>query len=635
MLNTFPRMLQDYTERRFAAMDEKRRAGFTALKTKAAMAKHVAQCRRDMKKIYALPKVKCPLNTKVTGIISTSGYSIKKLTFESRPGYLVTANIYAPEGDGPFPCTVIPCGHSMIGKAHDSYQALAAGLALRGFAVMIYDPIAQGERIEYPIPVQGCVRDHILAAKKLILVGEEFSVWRAWDGIRALDCLIETENIDMKRIGLVGQSGGGTLTSIIMSIDDRYAFAAPSCFITTYRHNLTNELPSDSEQMPRDMFAFGYEMYDHVTAFAPKPVILLTKDNDFFDNRGSREAFKHLKRVYTLLGKPGAVAFSSTPGGHAIDTPSRETLYSFFCRHAGLAAAATEAPFTPLDEKELYATPAGTAVAAGSRRVEDFVREKAAMLRKERKAFTAASFKKLLRIGTLPPLQPYRVLRPCHTNGSQWSRFAVPTEDGIAALVKYRNEKGTTAFQLPHGETAAIYVTHESSEHEITEPDAAAACTAGDAAHLFIVDTRGSGESLPITTDVGSNLYSVYAADFMYASHAFMFGDNMFGRRVLDLLCVLRQLRTQGFKKFHTIGTGMGAHTALAAAVFDTSIDKLTLIKPLTSCTDIIGLPEYRWPMSGILPDMLSLCDIPDIITHVKKRCGISVLGAFDLAVKF
>lgn len=630
MLSTFPRMLQEYTERVFNELDAERAARFAGVRTKAAMAKHAAQCRRDFKKIYALPKEKCPLNTNITGAVKEDRYEIRKVMFQSRPQYFVTANIYIPAGKGPFPGAVIPCGHTLEGKAYPRYQKLAAGLAARGFAVIIYDPIAQGERIEFD--KLGCVHEHILAAKKLLLVGEEFSVWRAWDGVRALDCLLETGAVDGKRIGIVGQSGGGTMTSVIMSIDDRYTMAAPSCFITTYRRNLENELPSDSEQIPRGVLAKGYEMFDHITAFAPKPVMILSKQNDFFDNRGSHEAFDHLKKVYGMLGQEKNIELVATPGDHSIDEVSQEKLFKFFCRHAGVPYKG-EIAVKQHALAELMVTPSGNVHTEGSRSIGDFAKDALERFASKRAGFSAAQLKKLLALPAPALPKDHRVLRPYRHAERTYSRFAVPTEPSVHALLKYRNPAGTCAYAVPHGTEAHIYIPQEHFESESALPQAEKAF-ADTAASFFVLDVRGVGESLSGTTDVGSSFFSPYAADFMYSSFAHMSGNTLFGRRVFDVLSVLRYLGTFGYERFTLAGCGTGALYALSAAVFSEAVTRVIAVDMLSSYEALLAARTYRFPLSGIVPDMLTYFDIPDIVSALKERIDVERIGEFDLTLQ-
>ena len=103
------------------------------------------------------------------------------------------------------------------------------------------------------------MREHIYAGNQQFLVGEFFGAWRAWDGIRALDYLLTRPEVDPKHVGITGNSGGGTMTTWLCGVEPRWTMAAPSCFVTTFRRNLENELPADTEQCPPRVLALGLD----------------------------------------------------------------------------------------------------------------------------------------------------------------------------------------------------------------------------------------------------------------------------------------------------------------------------------------------------------------------------------------
>ena len=192
-----------------------------------------------------------------------------------------------------------------------------------GYVVLIFDPIGQGERLQYGHvekdhrPGVG-VGEHLLAGNQQFLVGEFFGSWRAWDGIRALDYLLTRPEVDPKHVGITGNSGGGTMTTWLCGVEPRWTMAAPGCFVTTFRRNLENELPADTEQCPPRALALGLDHADFLAAMAPKPVIILAKEKDYFDVRGAEEAYARLKQLYGLLGAEENISLHIGPTGTAI-----------------------------------------------------------------------------------------------------------------------------------------------------------------------------------------------------------------------------------------------------------------------------------------------------------------------------
>ena len=260
-----------------------------ALKSKEDAERYVRSARRRCRESFGPNPKRTPLNARIKGVVERDAYKIEKIIFDSRPGFPVTANLYLPRNaPRPLPGVIGTCGHSNNGKASASYQSFSQGLARLGYACLIFDPIGQGERLQYPdenlkSKVGVGVGEHLYAGNQQFLVGDFFGNWRAWDGIRALDYLRTRPEIDPNRIGVTGNSGGGTMTTWLCGLDDRWAMGAPSCFVTTFRRNLENELPQDTEQCPPEVFPLGLDHIDFLAAMAPKPVIILAKERDYFD----------------------------------------------------------------------------------------------------------------------------------------------------------------------------------------------------------------------------------------------------------------------------------------------------------------------------------------------------------------
>src|SRR5687768_10114665 len=149
-LNRFPRMVQEFFVAREHALHQQRLERLAALKTKADAEAYVRTVRGKIRASFGPFPEKTPLNARVTKVVERDAYRIENVLFESRPGFLVSANLYIPKGRRfPLPGVVGSCGHSANGKAIDTYQSFCQGLARLGYVVLIFDPIGQGERMQY------------------------------------------------------------------------------------------------------------------------------------------------------------------------------------------------------------------------------------------------------------------------------------------------------------------------------------------------------------------------------------------------------------------------------------------------------------------------------------------------------
>ena len=637
-LHRFPRMVQEHYVDRIRAFRNERLERLATLKTKADAEAYVRSCRERIRKSFGPEPERTPLNPQVTGVVERDGYRIENVIFESRPGFLVTANLYVPTNvGGRRPAVVGTCGHSSNGKAAEAYQAFSQGLVKEGYVCLTYDPIGQGERLQYvddelkPRIGTG-TREHLMAGNQQFLIGEFFGMWRAWDGIRALDYLLTRDEVDPQQIGVTGNSGGGTMTTWLCGVEQRWAMGAPSCFVTSFVRNLENELPADTEQCPPRALALGLDHEDFLAALAPKPVIILAKERDYFDARGSEEAFARLKKLYGLLEAEENIGLFIGPTEHGYSQENREAMYGWFNRATGRSEPSAEPALTIEEDATLWCTPEGQVSPLGSKTVQSLTRQTASRLAAERGDVggeqVVAALRELLPDREPPHKPPYRILRPRRSRNyprPYAGTYVVETQPGIQAIV-YRLYKQRHLSRPPQdSERALLYVSHWSSDAELREElkleEAIEA--AGDAA-IYTVDVRGIGESQPNTTNADSFL-SPYGSDYFYSAHGLMLGEPYPLQRTYDLLCVLNWLRSLGHQRVDLMANGWGTIPGTFAAVLHEAVDRVTLLHPLTSYTELASAEEYAWPLSSMVPAVLKHFDLPDCYRALEAK-GLTMI---------
>ena len=174
--------------------------------------------------IGGLPTVHGPLNSRAMGVLKHEDYRIEKVVYESLPGFYVTATVYVPAGAGPFPAVLIPMGHYASGKGgRPSDRGGARAQGLRRHAVRS-DRAGRAAAVS-TIRTRAARRsaaatdEHSHANGQTLLIGDSVARYRIWDGIRGIDYLVSRKDVDAERIGCMGCSGGGTLTSYISALD--------------------------------------------------------------------------------------------------------------------------------------------------------------------------------------------------------------------------------------------------------------------------------------------------------------------------------------------------------------------------------------------------------------------------------
>ncbi|MCS6863604.1 MAG: prolyl oligopeptidase family serine peptidase [Gemmataceae bacterium] len=633
-LNRLPRTVHEWYVEQVRAAERKANERRARLASRADAAAYVADVRKRIAAAFGPFPEKTPLNAKTTRTLERDTYTIENVIFESRPNFFVTANLYIPHAarQKKVPGVVGSCGHSNNGKAAEAYQSFAQGLARMGYAVLIFDPIGQGERLQYAHvekdhrPGVG-VGEHLLAGNQQFLVGEFFGTWRAWDGIRALDYLLSRPEVDPQHVGITGNSGGGTMTTWLCGLESRWTMAAPSCFVTTMRRNLENELPQDTEQCPPRAIALGLDHCDFLAAMAPKPVIILAQERDYFDVRGTEDAYRWLKQLYKLLGAEENIRLFIGPTGHGYSLENREAMYRWFNRVTGISKAQTEPKLVLEKDDDLCAAPRGQVSELQSRTVFSFTQQRAEQLARLRQRVALMPLPRRLEILLqLPPRQQapdYRILRPA-TNRRyprpHATTYVIETEPPACAVVYRLSDQQHLSRPPKDNGPAILYVSHHSADAELREePLLAELAHAEPKTAFYTCDVRGIGESRPDTCGVDQFLRP-YGSDYFYAIHGLMLDRPYVGQKTFDLLRVLDWLGDIGHTQVHLVAKGWGTLPATFAALLSDRVHQVTLKNALTSYFDVATTETYTWPLSAFVPGVLGSFDLPECYEALKAK---------------
>ena len=628
----YSHMVHNYYVGRIREIMTRRQAEINSLACKKDAEAYVLKIKKAVKNCFSsLPLKKTPLNPEITGREEYKDYYIEKIIFESRPGFKVSGNLYLPRNISErVPGVLGLCGHSDEGKAAVPYQSFSIGLAKRGFMVFIIDPISQGERKQFSEKnspyLPGLCHGHNIMGNRMILLGDFFGSWRLWDAIRALDYLLMRPEVDKKRIGVTGNSGGGTLTTYVTAIDDRITMAAPSCFICSYLANIENELPSDAEQNPPGILAQGLDQIDLLMCHAPRPTLIMGQYDDFFDIRYTRERFKDLKKIHLLLGSNNSSGLFIGPGVHGYSLENREAMYAWFMKHAGLRGPIKEGEIITETPRKLFVTAHGDIAEKKSLTVYTITSREYALLKKSKKKLSSKSLKniatRLLGIPILKNPPHYKPLRYssrdefAKTHFYKQTEFAVESESGIDVL--------TATYGLGHGlmhppaGNIDLFIGHGSSQEDI-EKNSEIRKFVSEKRSLAAVDPRGFGQSMAKTCG-SKNFFEPYGADYLYAATGEMLNENYFGRRVFDILRVMDFFYSGGAGEIRLIGRGIGSTLAVFAAILHRLKPEVTIINYLPSFEVIINTPVFEWPLSSFPRGILKYFDLPDIYHALGQR---------------
>ena len=302
-----------------AAADKACDDAWRECRTKEELFARAKQMREDfIEAVGGFPSKRCPLNAKIVATVKRDGYKVEKVLFESWPNVHVAANLFIPDDSkykAPYPAVLLPCGHSNNGKGSDAYQRGCVLAAKAGMVCLIYDPFDQGERNQGKRKT-GNVNAHNRAGALAALLGGGMARFRMWDGMRALDYLESRPEVDASRIGVMGNSGGGTMTSLLMAVEPRLKAACPSCYISTYTESANSIAPGDAEQNTFGQFAIGVNNASFALMQPELPVRFQFCHSDFFPFKGALVTYGLVKEVASKFGLAERYGMTDVDGKH-------------------------------------------------------------------------------------------------------------------------------------------------------------------------------------------------------------------------------------------------------------------------------------------------------------------------------
>jgi cephalosporin-C deacetylase-like acetyl esterase len=590
-----------------AEQEKQRRARFAAVSSKSEL----EALQRDLRVTFlrllgGLPEPAGAPKVQVTGTIDGDDYLVEKLVYESLPGYWVTALAYKPKKfSAPMPAVLSPCGHSNVGKAETTYQILHINLAKRGYVVLTYDPVGQGERSQFWDAERGRSRfnldcgEHAVLGNPLYLIGSSLARLRIWDGLRGLDYLGSRPDVDARRMGCVGNSGGGTLTAYISALDARVAAAAICCYITTLARRMGNRIQEDPSADPeQDIFGFVSEGIDHaglLALLAPRPTLVGSARLDFFPIEGARESFAEAKRLFGVVGAGDRIQRVEAGGRHGLSLPLRRGVYRWF--HRWLAGhddyeAPAEFAVTPRHARELQVCADGQVnLTFHSRPLLPMTLE--GLDRKPKAA--RASLVEVLK------------LDPEH---------AAPHVEQLAGGADRR----TTTILLINGNEARDWREEAAFVRALVERGHA----------VFVVDPRGAGRSRvalsPRWHDYADPLSGV---EENIAYNAFLVGKSLVGMRVTDVIAAVRQLRAK-LKPERVVVCGRrdAAFVAALATATEPSITHVAAEELRLSFRSLFSAEGTAINAASILPGMLErFGDVGEVLRRIAPRKALIAPG--------
>jgi hypothetical protein len=584
------------------------------------------------------------LNPRITSRHEFGEFQVENLIFESRPGFPVTARVYKLRGaSGRQPAVLSPVGHFLsAGKNARDVQARCLGLASLGFVVLTYDPIGQGERMDF-------ANVHHDAGYPLLLLGETIAGWMVWDSIRALDYLQTRDDVDPTRLGVTGNSGGGLNTLFTSAIDSRVRAAVVVGFTFEFRHWLKFAGAHCTCTHLPGIFQHA-EWFEIAGLIAPRALMMIQGEYDgSFPISGARHAGRDTQALYAAIGASNQARFVELARQpHAYTRPFREPMYGWMTQHLLPEHAhhrVDDERLPLLDERDprLLADP-GRSMLSNAPSVLARARDRAWNLvstrATDRASFLEQRERRLAWIADLaaPPTDhphfysPSRA-RPALVPGGSVEKLSFISEDGVRLPVLLGSPAETNAPRR------VLLIADSRGKNAVADSGWIPALL-GAGWTVLALDLRGRGETL-------GRYAPNYDTSFRLIANQVLAGKPLVGRRAFDVrraVDFLEQRDASPLAECVAIGIGDDALPVLLASCLDARIHRLVLsrfghsfisrmrARPTPSperrgdqwndpqLDGRVRFPGVDLDLGTILPGALLVADLPEILGCVAPR---------------
>ena len=550
---------------------------------------------------------KLPLEVKKFGTIQMDGYSIEKLIYQSRPGIWVTALLYIPDGEGPFPAVLQMHGHNPEGKFGVNVQQTSIALVQAGYVCLTVDAIGCFERANkcYVSEYHGNVLGgHILNIGETLMGQQVVDNMRGIDLLQSLDCVIKN------KIGATGASGGGNQTMWLAAMDERVTAAMPVVSVGSFQSYVYG-MNCMCELLP-DGLTFT-EISGILALIAPRNLRIgnaLYDCNHDFSVAEMLKSYHPVERIYWNLGLADNISFYVADRVHGYSDRQREAALGFFStvlkgEGKGNPLPEPNAEILPMEQLFLFDPPESrpaevATIPAICRRTGEALRQKMLAAGTVSPAGKRQALKDLLRVRPVPST----VKLNAYAAVSGIKRYALTVGDH---LIPFLCKEGTVPGKFR-------ILIHPEGKEGLS--DAAVAAASADGATLIMPDLFGTGETCQQAPCGG--LHHQYFRQLLWI------GRSLMGEWIYDIAALTRTLKKE-FKaqSVSLYGVKECGMAALCANALEKGFSEITLsdapasmlfddrtVKIFRSNPFVKFLPEAIYSVAAAQPGFLQWGDI-------------------------
>jgi dienelactone hydrolase len=676
-------MLTGNVRVRVLAANERDLAGWHEVHTRADWERfrnaRIESLRRSLGSFPSVPK---DLQVRITGTVTGEGYHIDNLVFVSRPGLVVTANLYGPDKPVQSMPGILICHSHHQPKTQGELQDMGMTWARLGCLVLVMDQLGHGERAQhpfhdqsgYPRPFRVDRQDYYFRyniGMQLQLLGDSLMGWLAWDISRGVDVLLARQGIDRQRIILLGAvAGGGDPAAVAAALDPRIAAVVPFNFggpqpetpypLPPAAEQSFNYVGSGSWESTRNLRLSardGFLPWLIVGSVAPRRLVY---GHEFSWDRQRDPVWARLQRIYGFYGEPDRLAASHGRGRLSgrppesthctnIGPDQRRAIYVALNRWFAIPVPAQEFHQRQLGSSLTCLT--SEAAAALRRRplhelATELGQERMAAARAGRAQLTPAMRLQRLRrewtdlLGDVEPVLPTVMHEDqCSLGEMTVARVKLEAEPGIVLPLVLLIPASRSGSRCP----VVVGVAQGGKQEFLRMRSAIIAGLLKEGVAICLPDLRGTGETRPGDDRGRASLATAIS------SSELMLGQTLVGSRLRDLRTVLRYLRTRkGLDATHLglwgdsfapsnptdrnvavpldadnlpeLGEPLGGLLALWGALFEEDVHAVWVQGGLLGYHSLLQSPFCYQPHDVIVPAALTAGDLCDVAAALAPR---------------
>jgi dienelactone hydrolase len=301
--------------------------------TKADYDKWKANLLPEIKKALGPMPAPVALNPEIVWEIEEEGLIKRRVLLDTEEHMSVAALIYIPKV-AQKPCPAILCNHGHGTYAKDSVMGVRSDyfvdrnteikgfnydyglqMAKRGYVTMAIDYRGFGERSDGGDPYPGRDKCNVHFIRGNIM-GINLLTLNIWDAMKCLDYLCQQDCVDANRLGTMGLSFGGTMTTWIALLDDRIKAADIICYSARFRDFAIKDGNICGSQYLSGLYSLC-DVPDLQGLIAPRPVLAEIGVHDkCFLEYDALSCSEEVKKIYSAAGVPEKYEVDLFDGDH-------------------------------------------------------------------------------------------------------------------------------------------------------------------------------------------------------------------------------------------------------------------------------------------------------------------------------